>query len=114
MLVPRFDVSNDPQLAKLVQQANASQSAIGLTLHGEERAVLLSAKAFRHLLGLQTAEQQDQTSWEEFSQQFQAAIVETEHNTREKLLNLVQAVKQELAAEREQRLAHEQNDVEST
>lgn len=53
---------------------------------------------------------QEQT-WENFSQQFHQALVDAGYDSREKILDLVQEVKREMAEERQQRLVNRQSDV---
>lgn len=43
--------------------------------------------------------------WREFSRQFHLALVDAGYDSQEKIINLVQEVKREMAAERDQRLA---------
>jgi hypothetical protein len=108
MISPQIDVGGNPQLTELVQQTD-EQTIIGLTLHGEAEAVLLSAATFRALLNRQDAASAELSSWEELAQQCQDAIVETGYNSREKILELVQTVKRELATERDIRLSNRDN-----
>jgi hypothetical protein len=105
MISPQIEVGNNPQLADLVQQVT-SQTAISLTLYGEEKAVILSAKTFRSLLNLPESSPSDLLSWEKLSQQYESSIAETGCDSREKILDLIQAVKRELAVERDLRLAN--------
>jgi hypothetical protein len=103
MISPQVEVGNNSQLTDLVKQV-ISQTVIGLTLYGEEKAVILSAKTFRALLNLPESETSELLSWEELSQQYERAIAETGCDSREKILDLIQAVKRELAVERDLRL----------
>jgi hypothetical protein len=105
MISPQIEVDNNPQLTDLVQQVT-SQTVIGLTLHGEEKAVILSAKTFRSLLNLPESSSSELLSWDELSQQYENSIAETGCDSREKMLDLIQVVKQELAVERDLRLTN--------
>lgn len=52
-----------------------------------------------------------QQTWENFSQQFQQALVDAGYDSQEKIIDLIQEVKREIAEERQQRTASRQSDV---
>lgn len=51
-----------------------------------------------------------QQKWENFSQQFQQALVDAGYDSREKIIDLIQEVKREMAEERQQRRVSRQSD----
>jgi hypothetical protein len=51
------------------------------------------------------------SSWQELSPQFRAESIAAGYDSREKVLALIQAVKQEMAAERDQCLSERQTDI---
>jgi prevent-host-death family protein len=102
MVASSIDINTTPNLAELVDRATTSQEVITLTAHGERRAVLLSLEAFEYLVGLQRYRQQDFMPAHDFEQQFRQALVEAGYDSREKIIDLVREVKQEMYEERHQ------------
>jgi hypothetical protein len=74
MLTPNVEASQDAQLAELVRQVNASQGAIGLSVDGQQQAVILSIEAFKQLLSGKIYAEHGQLFEPEFRQQFQQAL----------------------------------------
>lgn len=99
MLSPNIEANHDTNLPELLRQVNTSHSAIGLSVDGQQQAVLLSLEAFKQLVGSKIHEEQGQLSESEFRQQFQQALVEAGFDTREKIIDLVREVKREVAEE---------------
>ena len=103
MANPEIEVSANRQLSELVKQAASSNQIMTLAAHGQSKAVLLSLEAFEYLVEGQAYRQRQLLPLDEFHQQFHQALVEAGYDSREKIINLVQEVKQELAAERDQK-----------
>jgi prevent-host-death family protein len=103
MVTSSIDINTTPNLAELVDRATTSQEVITLTAHGEGRAVLLSLEAFKYLVGLQQYRQQELMPAHDFEQQFRQALAEAGYDSREKIIDLVREVKQEMYEERHQR-----------
>lgn len=99
MLTPNIEASQDVQLAELVRQVNDSQSAIGLSVDGQQQAVILSVEAFKQLLSGKIYAEHGQFFESEFRQQFQQVLVEASFDTREKIIDLVRQVKRDVAEE---------------
>jgi prevent-host-death family protein len=102
MVASSIDINTTPNLAELVDRATTSQEVITLTAHGERRAVLLSLEAFEYLVGLQRYRQQDLMPTNDFEQQFRQALAAAGYDSREKIIDLVREVKQEMYEERHQ------------
>jgi prevent-host-death family protein len=103
MAASSIDLNTTPDLSDLVNRATTSQEVITLTAHGERRAVLLSLEAFEYLVGLQRYRQQELMPAHDFEHQFRQALAEVGCDSREKIIDLVREVKQELYEERQQR-----------
>lgn len=99
MTHPAIEVQESPPLSELVNRASTNQEIITLTTNGQGKAVLLSVEAFQSLLRIRSKEQDPRMPLTEFHPQFHAALVEAGYDSREKIINLVQAVKQEIADE---------------
>lgn len=95
----RVEINTKPPLTELVDRAISSE-IITLTANGQEKAVLLSVEAFEHLIGTQAYQQRELMPLDELRSQFQQALTEAGHNTRSEIIDLVQDIKQEIAAER--------------
>jgi prevent-host-death family protein len=103
MVASNIDLSNaSPDLAELVNRATDSQEIITLTNQGKKSAVLISAEAFEHLVGIQKYRQTELMPPDEFEQQFHQALVEAGYDSREKIIDLVREVKQEIYEEHNQ------------
>lgn len=99
MLTPNVEAGQDVQLAELVRQVNTRQSAIGLSVDGQQQAVILSVETFKQLLSGKIYAEHGQLLEPEFRQQFQQALVEAGFDTREKIIDFVRGVKREVAEE---------------
>ncbi len=99
MLTPNVEAGQDVQLAELVRQVNDSQSAIGLSVDGQQQAVILSMEAFKQLLSGKIYAEHGHLFEPEFRQQFQQALVEAGFDTREKIIDLIRQVKRDVAEE---------------
>jgi prevent-host-death family protein len=102
MVASSIDINTTPDLAELVNRATTSQEVITLTAHGQRQAVLLSLEAFEYLVGLQRYQQQELMPAHDFAQQFRQALAEAGYDSREKIIDMVREVKQEMYAERHQ------------
>ena len=107
MTHPIIDLKESPSLAELIDRATANQEVITLMADGQGKAVLLSVEAFESLLRIRSKPQAELMPLEEFHAQFHAALTEAGYDSRAKIVSLVQEVKQEMAAEREQQLSQE-------
>jgi hypothetical protein len=99
MLSPNIEANQDSRLAELVRQVSASHGAIGLSVNGDQQAVMLSLKAFKQLLAGKVQADYGKLSEPEFHKQFQQVLVEAGFDTREKIIDLVRDVKREVAEE---------------
>ena len=97
MLSPNIEANLDVNLAELVRQVNANQGAIGLSVDGQQQAVILNLEAFKQLLGGKIYAEHGQLPEPEFHQQFKQALVEAGFDTREKMIALVRALEQDVA-----------------
>lgn len=96
------EINAEQSLAELVERA-AAQEIITLTAAGQKKAVLLSLDAFESLIGMQAYRQRQLMPNGEFQAQFHQALVDAGYDSREAIIDLVQEVKREMAAERQQR-----------
>ena len=104
MVASNIDItSSSSELANLVERANNSQEIITLTASDQKSAVLLSLEAFEYLVGLQKYRQNELMPPDEFEQQFHQSLVAAGYDSREKIIDLVRDVKQEMYRERLQR-----------
>ncbi|MEL7223268.1 MAG: hypothetical protein AAF810_00575 [Cyanobacteria bacterium P01_D01_bin.36] len=104
MVASSIDVNREkPELAELVNRAAASKEIITLTAEGNNSAVLLSLEAFEYLVGLQKYRERELMPREKFEPQFREALAEAGYDTREKMIDLVREVKQEIYEERKSR-----------
>jgi hypothetical protein len=72
-----------------------------LTANGQKQAVLLSVEAFAYLIGMRAYQKRDLMPADEFHQAFHHALVAAGYDSREKILNLIHEVKQEMIEDRE-------------
>lgn len=99
MLSPNIEANHDTSLAELIRQVSTSYGAIGISVDGQQQAVILSLEAFKQLLSGKIYAEHGQLSEPEFHQQLQQALVEAGCDTRETIIDLVREVKREVAAE---------------
>lgn len=98
----KVEIDTELPLTELVDQATSSE-IITLTANGQEKAVLLSMKAFEQLVSIQAYRQQKLMPLDELRSQTQQVFTEAGYNTQSKIIDLVQVIKQEIAAERFQK-----------
>ncbi len=85
-------------LSHWINQASYGRECIVLTSRGRPKAVLIGIDAFESLLGLEAMPAP--MPLQQMRTEFRAALAESGYETREKILELVQEVKQEGADER--------------
>lgn len=95
------------QLSQLVNRAAYGQELIVLTSRGQAKAVLLGMEAFEDLVGMREHANRELIALDSLQQQLQEALIEAGYNSREKIVNLVREVKQEITAERDQQAVQE-------
>ncbi|MEL7071499.1 MAG: hypothetical protein AAGN15_23010 [Cyanobacteria bacterium J06581_3] len=104
MVASNIDISvATPALTELVSRATEGQEIITLTAEDDKSAVLLSLEAFEYLVGLQKYQQRELLPPEQFEQQFHQTLVDSGYDSRAKIIDLVQSVKEELYDERRQK-----------
>jgi prevent-host-death family protein len=103
MINPTIEVSDNHPLSDLVTQAASGSEIITLTANGLPKAVVISVEAFEYLVKMKRYKEQPLMPDERFHQEFHSSLVQAGYDSREKIINLVQEVKQEMAAEREQK-----------
>ena len=96
-----IDASN--QLSELVDRAADERELIILTSEGKPKAILLGVEAFEALVGMREYANRELIPLDSFQQQFQQALIEAGYDSHQKIVNLVQEIKQEIAAERQQK-----------
>ena len=96
-----IDASN--QLSELVDRAADERELIILTSEGKPKAILLGVEAFEALVGMREYANRQLIPLDSFQQQFQQALIEAGYDSHQKIVNLVQEIKQEIAAERQQK-----------
>jgi len=96
------NVQDNQELSQLIQQATSKREAITLVQEGQQKAVLLSLEMFQYLIGI--SDRREQLSVEEFAAMSRQIFTKSGYDSTEKTMQLIQEVKQELAAEREKRL----------
>ena len=96
-----IDASN--QLSELVDRAADERELIILTSEGKPKAILLGVEAFEALVGMREYAHRELIPLDSFQQQFQQALIEAGYDSHQKIVNLVQEIKQEIAAERQQK-----------
>ncbi|KAM3100243.1 hypothetical protein ACKFKG_01680 [Phormidesmis sp. 146-35] len=95
----KVEIDTKLPLSELVDRA-ATSEIITLIANGQEKAVLLSIEAFEQLVSIQAHRQQRLMSIDELRSHAQQAFTEAEYSTHSDIINLVQDIKQEIAAER--------------
>jgi PHD/YefM family antitoxin component YafN of YafNO toxin-antitoxin module len=100
------NIHDNKELSQLIEQANSKREAIALVQEGQQKAVLLSLEMFQYLIGI--SDRREQLSSEGFATMSRQLFTQSSYDSTDKIMELIQDVKQELSTEREQRL----NDVE--
>ncbi|KAM3090714.1 type II toxin-antitoxin system prevent-host-death family antitoxin [Phormidesmis sp. 146-12] len=95
----KVEIDTKLPLTELVDRA-ASSEIITLTANGQEKAVLLSMEAFEQLVSIQAYRQQKLMPLDELRSQSQQIFTQAGYTTQSQIIDLVQVVKQEIAAER--------------
>jgi PHD/YefM family antitoxin component YafN of YafNO toxin-antitoxin module len=98
----KANVRDNQELSQLIHQATSKREAIALVQEGQQKAVLLSLEMFQHLIGI--SDRREQSSSEEFAAMSRQFFDKSGYDSTEKIMELIQEVKQELSTEREQRL----------
>ncbi len=91
------------QLSEIVNRVAEGQELIILTSDGQPKAVLLGVEAFEDLVGMREHSCRQLMPLDSLQKQFQQALLEAGYDSHEKIVKLVQEVKQEMAAERQQK-----------
>ncbi len=89
------------QLPQLIEKTANGDKAIFLTANGQPKAVLLNIETFWHFLGVDI--KAPLMPFEQFQQEFSAALREAGYDSEEKIVELVREVKREIAEERSAR-----------
>jgi len=97
-------VDANHQLSELVNRATNTSELIILTTDGKAKAVLLGVDVFEQLLGMREYSQREIMPFDNLQKQFQEALIEAGYDSHEKIENLVQEVKREMATERQKNL----------
>lgn len=98
-------VLDNQELSQLIQQATSKREAITLVQEGQQKAVLLSLEMFQALIGI--SDQRANLSAEGFAAMSRQLFTKSGYESPDKIMQLIQEVKQELATEREHRLNDE-------
>lgn len=96
------NVRDNQELSQLIQQANSKREAIALVQEGQPKAVLLSLAMFQHLIGI--SDHLEQLSNEGFATMSRQLFTKSGYDSNDKIMKLIQDVKQEISTERERRL----------
>ena len=99
------NVHDNQELSQLIQQATTKREAIVLVQEGQQKAVLLSLEMFQHLIGI--SDRREQLSNEGFVAMSRQLFAKSGYDSTDKVMELIQEVKQEILTEREQRLNDE-------
>lgn len=97
-------VDTNQKLTELVNRATNTGELIILTADGKAKAVLLGVEAFEELLGMRGYSQRELMPFDDLQKQFQEALREAGYDSHEKIVNLVQEIKREIATERQNNL----------
>ena len=95
-------VRDNQELSQLIQQATSKREAITLVQEGQQKAVLLSLEMFQALIGI--GDQREQLTAQGFTAMSRQLFTKSGYDSPDKIMQLIQEVKQELATEREQRI----------
>lgn len=103
------NIRDNQELSQLIEQANSKREAITLVQEGQPKAVLLSLEMFQHLIGISDSEalrrnRREQLSNEGFATMSHQLFTKSGYDSTDKIMELIQDVKQEISTEREQRL----------
>jgi PHD/YefM family antitoxin component YafN of YafNO toxin-antitoxin module len=96
------NIRNNLELSQLIQQANSKREAISLVQEGQAKVVLLSLSMFQHLIGI--SDRREQLSNEGFATMSRQLFTKSGYDSDDKIMKLIQDVKQEISTERERRL----------
>ena len=96
------NVRDNQELSGLIQQANSKGEAIALVQEGQQKAVLLSLEMFQHLIGI--SNRREQLSNDGFATMSRQLFTKSGYDSTDKIMELIQDVKQEISTERAQRL----------
>ena len=96
------NICDNQELSHLIRQATSSREPITLIQEGQQKAVLLSLEMFQYLVGVGNLH--EQLLVEEFANISRQSFMKSGYESTEKVMALIQEVKQELLSEREQRL----------
>lgn len=91
-------------LSHWVNQASYGRECVVLTAHGRAKAVIIGLEAFETLLGLDVAANTQPMTLPTLRSEFRTALAEAGVHTRDDMVALVRAVKQEMVQEREEAL----------
>lgn len=95
-------VRDNQELSQLIQQATSKREAITLVQEGQQKAVLLSLEMFQTLIGI--SDRREQLSAQGFAAISRQLFTKSGYDSPDKIMQLIQDVKQELAAERKERI----------
>jgi PHD/YefM family antitoxin component YafN of YafNO toxin-antitoxin module len=95
-------VRDNQELSQLIQQATSKREAITLVQEGQQKAVLLSLEMFQTLIGI--SDRREQLSNQGFAAISRQLFTKSGYDSPDKIMQLIQEVKQELAAERKERI----------
>jgi prevent-host-death family protein len=91
-------------LSHWVNQASYARECVVLTSHGRAKAVIISVEALETLIGLNVVADHPPMALPTLRREFRAALAKAGVHTRDDMVELVRAVKQEMAQEREQEI----------
>jgi PHD/YefM family antitoxin component YafN of YafNO toxin-antitoxin module len=95
-------VRDNQELSQLIQQVTSKREAITLVQEGQQKAVLLSLEMFQALIEISV--RREQLSVKGFAAMSRQLFTKSGYDSPEKIIELIQEIKQELSTEREQRL----------
>ena len=95
-------VRDNQELSQLIKQATSKREAITLVQEGQQKAVLLSLEMFQTLIGI--SDRREQLSNQGFAAMSRQLFTKSGYDSPDKIMQLIQEVKQELAAERKERI----------
>ena len=95
-------VRDNQELSQLIQQATSKREAITLVQEGQQKAVLLSLEMFQTLIGIR--DRREQLSAQGFAAISRQLFTKSGYDSPDKIMQLIQEVKQELATERKERI----------
>ena len=95
-------IYNNQELSQLIQQANSKREAITLVQEGQQKAVLLSLEMFQNLIGI--SDRREKLSVTGFADTSRQLFTTSGYDSPDKIMQLLDEVKEELAVEREIRV----------